>query len=298
MTVRGDVHEDLRARLHEAAAAHEPDRARILARVERGMAGGSRSGRPVARPRTAAWVRVAGAAAAVAGVLAAGGYAVTSALRGETAPPQRTAAVSATPTAPPAPPATSAPAAPTPSPDPTGRAPAEPAGPTASAERPGPGRTSTPSGTRAPVPGTAGERSAADGPLGSDGAVDPHSHEFWAQNNVTVTAREQLTALTVRLWVRQTGGVSTTGAWRSLPEDDFTFTVGERDGFLVYTWVLKEGRTVPPGEWMFAGQYDHARGGRDATGDRYTATATTASGARRLAVQGGFAARDATRTPG
>ncbi|MEU7053292.1 hypothetical protein AB0A67_34025, partial [Streptomyces eurythermus] len=34
---RQDVHDELRARLHEAAEAHEPDRARILARVERGM---------------------------------------------------------------------------------------------------------------------------------------------------------------------------------------------------------------------------------------------------------------------
>jgi hypothetical protein len=44
-----DVHEELRARLCEARAAHEPDRARILARIERGMAAEARLGRP-ARP--------------------------------------------------------------------------------------------------------------------------------------------------------------------------------------------------------------------------------------------------------
>lgn len=285
MTVQ-DVHEELRAQLHEAAAAHEPDRARILARVERGMAGAARPAHRTVRPRAAGWARVAGATAAVAGVLAVGSYAVASAVR-EEAPPQRTVAVSPTPTPTPPP-------APTPSSAPSreaaGRTPVPPAvpapgtapesaGPSASPER----RPSSPGGV-------------ADGPLWSDGSVDPHSHEFWAQSNITLKTREPLTALTVRLEIRQTGGVSSTGAWRSLPEDDFTLTVGERDGFLVYTWVLKPGRTVPAGEWMFAGQYDHERGGRDAKGDRYTATATTAAGARGLAVEGDFAARGAAAT--
>ncbi|MYS25389.1 hypothetical protein GTW38_00265, partial [Streptomyces sp. SID7804] len=129
-----------------------------------------------------------------------------------------------------------------------------------------------------------------DGPLWSDGSVDPHSNEFWAQSNVTLRTRTELTALTVRLRIEQTGGVSSTGAWRSLPEDDFALTVAERDGFLVYTWTLKEGRTVAPGEWVFAGQYNHERGGRDAGGDTYTATA--AAGAARVAVGGDFAAHD------
>ncbi|MCT9143312.1 hypothetical protein, partial [Streptomyces violarus] len=129
-----------------------------------------------------------------------------------------------------------------------------------------------------------------DGPLWSDGSVDPHSNDFWAQSNITIKTREELTALTVRLRVAQTGGVSDAGAWRSLPENDFTLTVGEQDGFLVYTWTLKEGRKVRAGEWVFAGQFDHDRGGRDAGTDRYTVTAVT--GPDRLSVGGGFAAVD------
>ncbi|SCD77886.1 hypothetical protein GA0115239_108029, partial [Streptomyces sp. BpilaLS-43] len=40
--------EDLRKRLHLAAASHRPDRARMLARIERGMAGDppARTARP------------------------------------------------------------------------------------------------------------------------------------------------------------------------------------------------------------------------------------------------------------
>lgn len=126
----------------------------------------------------------------------------------------------------------------------------------------------------------------------SDGSVDPHSNDFWAQSNVTFKTSAELTALTVQLRVAQTGGVSSAGAWRSLPEGDFTFTLAERDGFLVYTWVLKEGRTVPRGEWVFAGQYDHARGGRDAREDDYAVRA--AADGERYDVGGDFAPRGGT----
>ncbi|MGA5897467.1 hypothetical protein [Streptomyces venetus] len=279
MTMPRNVREELHTRLREAAGAHEPDRERILARVERGMAGPAGSGHRSTRPPVFGWLRVTGATAAVAGVLAVGGYAVASAVKEEAAPPQQEVATSPTPT----------PTA-TPSPQATSRAPVPPADPTPSgtpehreSSRP-PSRQPSTSVTARPPAGT------EDGPLWSDGSVDPHSNDFWAQSNITLKTREELTALSVRLRVAQTGGISDAGAWRSLPEQDFTLTVDEQDGFLVYTWTLKEGRTVPAGEWVFAGQFDHARGGRDAGADRYTVTAAT--GSDQLSVGGGFAAVD------
>ncbi|CAL9617781.1 hypothetical protein SUDANB105_05767 [Streptomyces sp. enrichment culture] len=278
MTMQRDVHDELRARLHEAAEAHEPDRVRMLARIERGMTEEARpSGHRATLPPVFGWLRVVGATAAVAGVLAVGGYAVASAVKPDDAPPQGTVAVTATPT---------------PSPEATSRPPAFPVDPSPSAP---PTRRESPSAPPATPPAATPARPPAgteveDGPLWSDGSVDPHSNEFWAQSNVTLKTTEQLTALTVELTVAQTGGVSSTGAWRSLPEDDFELTVGERDGFLVYTWRLKEGRTVPAGTWVFAGQYDHERGGRDAKDDGYAATART--GPKDLAVAGDFAPRD------
>ncbi|BFO20454.1 hypothetical protein SHKM778_68420 [Streptomyces sp. KM77-8] len=261
MTTRRDVDEELRARLREAAGAHEPDRERMLARVERGMAGPGRLERRATRPPLSGWVRVAGATAAVSGVLAVGGYAVTSAMKGGEGPPQRQVAVSPTST---------------PSPEATSRA-SEPPPDTPKAPR---NSVTPPSGRPA---------GAGDGALWSDGSVDPHSNEFWAQSDVTVRTSARLTALTVELRIAQTGGVTSTGAWRSLPEGDFGLAVEERDGFLVYTWTLEEGRTVEPGEWVFAGQYDHDRGGRDAGNDTYTATAAT--GSEDLVVGGDFAER-------
>ena len=269
-----DVHEELRARLHGAAEAHEPDRARILARLERGMAEQSRPDHRATRPPVWGWVRVVGATAAVAGMLAVGGYAVASAVKDDT-PAQQTVEVSPTPT---------------PSPGATSRAPLPPVDPEPSGSRKTHRPSSPPAHTASPsaslLPPAGGE---TDGPLSSDGSVDPHSNEFWAQSDVTLKTSARLTALTVQLKVAQTGGVSTTGAWRSLPEQDFTLTVAEKDGFLVYTWVLKEGRTVPAGEWVFAGQYNHEPGGRNAQDDRYTITAREAGGLR--SVGGDFAAQ-------
>jgi hypothetical protein len=267
-----DVHDELRARLHEAAGAHEPDRARILARIERGMSERSRSDHRATRPPVWGWTRVVGATAAVAGMLAVGGYAVASAVKDDAPPQEQTVSVSPTPT---------------PSPDATSRAPVPPVDTTPSTA-PEPHKPSNTPGALPPasvLPPAGGEN---DGPVRSDGSVGPHSNDFWAQSNITIKTSEQLTTLTVQLKVKQTGGVSTTGAWRSPPEQDFDLTVGEQDGFLVYTWVLKEGRTVPKGEWVFAGQYNHARGGRDAKDDAYAIRAT-ADGQQR-AVGGDFAA--------
>ncbi|MGW0839818.1 hypothetical protein ACWD26_06610 [Streptomyces sp. NPDC002787] len=274
-----DVHEELRARLRESAEAHEPDRARILARIERGMATPEkRRSREATRPPLWGWVRVVTATAGVAGVLAVGGYAVASAVKGEEAPPADRGTVVVSPT-------------PADSPAATSRAPVHPDDPSPSTggeqrKKPGstPSKSPSTKDTTAPELPTSGNEE--DGPLWSDGSVDPHSNDFWAQSNLTLKTSGQLTELTVQLRIAQTGGVSSAGAWRSLPEQDFDLTVEEDDGFLVYTWTLKDGRTVPKGEFVFAGQYNHERGGRDAGDDRYAMTAT--AGGEDLAVAGDF----------
>ncbi|ROQ69889.1 hypothetical protein EDD93_4392 [Streptomyces sp. 840.1] len=144
-----------------------------------------------------------------------------------------------------------------------------------------------PSGERAAAPPPSavatpsapdGAPRAEDGPLRADGAVDPHSNAYWAQSNVTLRTSEALSSLTVELRIALTGGVAGTGSWRSLPERDFTVSATEDGGFLVYRWTLKPGRTVPAGTHTFAGQYNHAEGARDASGDYLTAHAVRASG--------------------
>ncbi|WP_369147812.1 hypothetical protein [Streptomyces sp. R44] len=71
----------LRRELREAALAHRPDHARILARVERGLAASAPEGRRTRSPRPWAGRRrgvVLAVSAAVAGVVGIGGLAVTT----------------------------------------------------------------------------------------------------------------------------------------------------------------------------------------------------------------------------
>ncbi|MFH8403803.1 hypothetical protein ACH4FX_03375 [Streptomyces sp. NPDC018019] len=288
--------ENLRERLREAALAHSPDRARMLARVERGMAGPTGTGTERHRrpARAGSWPRTALAAAAAVGALVAGGYAVAAVVQA----PEPPGKVITRPV-PPAGPGEETPAPPTPSPHtpavPPSGAPGRTGGPGDTGGTSGPGGTG--SASPPPSPGASGARPpsggagdgaprTADGPLWSDGSVDPHSNAYWAQSNVTLRTERPLTALTVELRIAGTGGVADTGHWSTLPAADFTVSVGERDGALVYRWTLKPGRTVPAGRHVFAGQYNHAEGGRDAKDDMYTARAEAPEGA--LRVQGGF----------
>ncbi|MEV8316610.1 hypothetical protein AB0Q95_20810 [Streptomyces sp. NPDC059900] len=287
--------DDVRKQLRDAAAEHRPDRERMLARIERGMerdAAGSGTASRGRLSRPAPWLRIAGATAAVAGVFALGGYAVASVVRGDE-PPPRTVGTPAAPESPTGP----SPSASAPDDENAGpSAPARPAHPSGKETSSAPGKdkdrgTDRPPKKSTPPPATQpvapDAEDVEDRYLWSDGSIDPQSNDFWAQSTLTFKTQKPLTALTVELRVAQTGGVADAGNWRSLPADDFTVSVGEQDGALVYRWTLKAGRTVPAGEHVFAGQYNHAEGGRDAGEDAYAAEAT-ASG-QKAAVRGDFA---------
>ncbi|MBW5480403.1 hypothetical protein [Streptomyces bambusae] len=261
------MNEELTERLRTAAEAHQPDRARILARVERGMSGAPDRHREPSGARP--WPRVALASLAAAGILAGGGFAVAAIVQSPPARPD----VPATPAAP------SAPG----TPDPTPSAPTT-GGPTA------PDRSSStspsPEASGGTGPARPGSAHVQDGPLWSAGSLDAGSNTYWAQSNITLRTTQPLTALTVELRITQTGGVQSTGSWRTLPADDFTVTVQHEGGALVYRWILKPGRTVPAGQHVFAGQYNHAAGAREAKHDGYRVDATGPRGA--LSVWGGF----------
>ncbi|MEV7566609.1 hypothetical protein [Streptomyces tanashiensis] len=214
---------ELRRELREAAHAHRPDHARILARVERGLAAPAPAGRrtraPGRRRGRRRWTAAVAVTAAVAGVVGLGGLA-------ETALDDRSAG-----------PATALPA-----PGPTARA---------------------------------------------AGTIDPGSNRWWAQSDLAVTTDSPVTGLTVELRIARTPGVVSTGHWRTRPAEDFTVTVTEEPGALVYTWTLKAGRTVPPGPHTFAAQYNHAEGVRETSADTYTVLLTGPDGGR-TTLRGGF----------
>ncbi|MFG3054735.1 hypothetical protein ACGFZP_27800 [Kitasatospora sp. NPDC048239] len=257
------MNEHIARQLREAADAHQPDRARMLARVQRGAAGPAVRHR--ARSGLRSWPGVAFAALAAACALATGGLAVAGIV----------------PWTPPPDTATTAPADPSPTATPT---PTRSAPPTAA---PAPATTAPPTATPAsPRPTPSASSRPQNGPLWSEGSIDPHSTVYWAQSNLALRTTQPLTSLTVELRITQTGEVRDTGNWRTLPVDDFTITVQESGGALVYRWVLKPGRTVPAGQHEFAAQYNHATGVRGSANDGYRVDAQSAGGP--ASVWGGF----------
>jgi hypothetical protein len=256
------VNEEIDRRLREAAEAHRPDRARMLARVERGMAGPAVRHR--ARPFARSGTRVALAGLAAAGILATGGLAVAAIVA--------TSSPSPTVTTPATSPTVS-------SPHPTSARPT-PVAPVP-VTTPGSARPTPP--TASPSP-TAGE--SRNGPLWSAGSVDPRSNVYWTQSNLALKTTQPLTSLTIEIRIVQTGGVKNTGTWRTLPSGDFTVTVQEAGGALVYRWVLKPGLTVPAGSHEFAAQFNNGAGGRSTAGDGYRVDARGSGGS--ASVRGGF----------
>lgn len=257
------MNEEIARRLREAAEAHRPDRARMLARVQRGVTGPAVRHR--ARPFARSGTRVALAGLAATGILATGGLAVAAIVA--------TSSSSATVTTP-------VPPSPTVSSPPPTSARPSPVAP-APATTPGSARPTPP--TTSPSP-TAGE--SQNGTLSSTGSVDPHSTVYWTQSNLVLKTTQPLTSLTIEMRIVQTGGVKNTGTWQTLPSADFTVTAQKTGGTLVYRWVLKPGRTVPAGSYEFAAQFNNGSGVRSAAGDGYRVDARGSGGS--ASVRGGF----------
>ncbi|MER6220795.1 hypothetical protein ACWCYL_13050 [Streptomyces sp. 900105755] len=257
------MNEEIDRRLREAAEAHRPDRARMLARVQRGMAGPAVRHR--ARPFARSWIRVALAGLAATGILATGGLAVAAIVA--TSSPSPTVTTPATPS-----PTVSSPHPASARPTPVAPAPVT----TPGSSRPTPAATS-------PSP-TADE--SRNGPLWSAGSVDPRSNVYWTQSDLALKTTQPLTSLTIEIRIVQTGGVKNTGTWQTLPSGDFTVTVQEAGGTLVYRWVLKPGLTVPAGSHEFAAQFNNGTGGHGVAGDGYRVDAQGSGGSS--SVRGGF----------
>ena len=259
------MNDEISRRLRMAAEAHEPSRARILARVERGMADPSVRHRTPSIARS--WPRAAIVGLVSAATVATGGLAVAVAAIGGD------------------------PLLPNTAPTPTVQSPTVTSAPTPSARTttadPSPDPTPEPaptSGSARPTPSDGSQ--VRNGPLWSEGSLDAHSTIYWAQSNLTLKTTKPLTSVTVELRIAQTGGVRNTGSWQTGPDDDFTVTVQESDGALLYRWTLKPGRTVPAGQHEFASQYNHATGVRAVKHDSYHVDAQSPGGS--FAVWGGF----------
>ena len=304
--------EELRIRLRAAADEHRPDREAMLARIERRrgegasgavraerargrLSGGSRFGGPgFGGPGLGGsgfgGLRPAAAAAALAAVVVLGvggtwlvvdsGRSTQTDAASVPAPPAVTGSAPAGAASPSTSSTTApSPAAASPSESSTSPRPAKSRAPSR------PPRTSQAPSTSLPIESIPDGNAPERGWLWSDGTVDPNSNANWAQSTVTLKNKTEITALDVTIRVAVTAGVRTTGKWSNIPNDKLVAGVREQSGWLYYRFRLRDGATIAPGSYTFAGQFNHS-GNRDAGKDAYLASAS--AGTQDVEVHGGF----------
>ncbi|MEV6342379.1 hypothetical protein [Actinoplanes sp. NPDC051851] len=282
--------DQLRAALRAEASAHQPDREAMLARITSAAIqdpAASRLGRRRA-PSRGPRVRLAVVTATVVAIFGGGGFAQWALAGGAeqddvTPAPPPTATTSATPST-------------APSPTDTASAASSPTAATSSAPAvtpttPAKTRTTSPTATATPAAtltkGQPGFTRVSQGPLWSDGSVDPDSGDTQGASIITLTTTEELTRLTVTVRVAATDGLASRGATKSVPGASVSTSVTSGSDAVLYTFTLSSADTVAPGTYTFTAKYSYPSGGRNAGGDTYEAVATSASGTD-LDVYGNF----------
>jgi hypothetical protein len=273
--------DQLRAALRSEAAAHRPDRDAMLDRITRtAMNDTGHGSRRATAPggRRAPRVRMAAVVAAVVTVFGGGGvgtWALAGADDRDEAAPATSIAPAATATSPVAT-------------DPVSVAPSTPAATTKPpATRPAPSRT-TSAATPSPAltKGQPGFTRVSQGPLWSDGSIDPGGGDTQGASVVTLKTSEELTALEVVIRVARTDGLVSRGGTKQASGGSVSTEVAEEPAAFVYRFTLSSADTLDPGTYTFTAKYAYPAGGRDAGGDTYEAIATTAAAS--LDVYGNF----------
>jgi hypothetical protein len=276
--------DQLRSVLRAEASRHQPDREAMLARITSAAMTG-----PAPARRPSSQLRLAVVAALVA-LFGGGGFAAQWALAGDSGeqdaipPVVTTTPATSGPATLPSPSATASPAdpaSPAPSVKPSAVKPSTKGATTATTTTPATGAPETP-GKGAP-----GNTRTEQGPLWSDGSIDPGSGDTQGASVITLRTTETLTALKVTVRVAGTPGLTARGGTKSVPGASVTTGVTNQGGALLYTFTLAPADEVAPGTYTFTAKYTHDAGGRDAGGDTYEAVATTAGG-RSLDVYGNF----------
>ncbi|MGP4022810.1 hypothetical protein [Actinomadura sp. 3N407] len=113
--------------------------------------------------------------------------------------------------------------------------------------------------------------------ISSRGALDPDSNDHWAQNNLTLRVQRPLRALTVTIRVVRTERVQATGSWLTLPSSNFKASTETTRDAVVYRWTLLPKRTVGPGSYVLAAQYNRTTA-HNSRKDAYTVRATERDG--------------------
>jgi hypothetical protein len=172
-----------------------------------------------------------------------------------------------------------------PSPAPTGRAGSSAPGSPTVTKVPGTVRGSSPAAP--PASGSA----SATGPalLTASGALGPASNASWSEERVNLTLTEPVATFQLTIRVAPSPGLTSNNVWSNHDITAFAVNITSNPNGLVYTFTLKQGRTLPAGAFVIAAQFAH-NGARDASGDTFEASAAAdaSAGSAQGVARGGF----------
>ncbi len=258
-TARDD--DRIRSSLRDAAEAYQPDRQAISTRVAQGRAADRET---KSLRRSMLGLRPAGAALAVVGVLVASGVAVRAGVIDE-----KNLADSPPPAVVPAPVASGSVTSPDPAGTPGTRKPAGTTGSTGATPPAGtPGSTGTQPPASSPVNGASW--------LEVGGGTGKDSVATWSEKKVTLRNTTALVALKVVITIPMSAGLAEAGKYTTVPNADLTVTVAPTPEGLTYSFELRDGAKLIPGDYTFAAQFNH-RSGRETAQDSFSLQAASVS---------------------
>ncbi len=159
---------------------------------------------------------------------------------------------------------------------------------TAASRQPSAAATLHPAGTTSARNESSPSPSPSPGPLTATGAVDSHSTQYWAQENLSVTTTRATRALQVIVTVSGGSTVQSTGSWSTILSADLYSTAAPTVSGLTYTFTLKPGQVLQPGTYAFGFQFGRPSTGHSFALDTYSVTATTTDNGAKFSATGAF----------
>jgi hypothetical protein len=98
----------------------------------------------------------------------------------------------------------------------------------------------------------------------------------WSENLLTLKTTSPIVALKVIITVPAAGDAGYAGRYTNVSNSDVAIDYTETAKGITYTFALRDGLTIPPGEYKFGAQFTH-KSGRPGAADGYTIEAGTKS---------------------
>ena len=112
---------------------------------------------------------------------------------------------------------------------------------------------------------------------------------YFGESRITFANSLPVTSMTVTVKIAITAGLTFNGNYVTFEGGNVSISHTTSGGFLVYTFTLDAGKTIVPGEWTVAAQWNGTGTLHATSGDTWTVvTTTTGTGGGTATLNGTF----------